>query len=159
MVELAGITSGDIVLTIGCGPGVGVEYAARAAGMVTAVDPSETMLAASRRRCVHFYDRSAVRLSHGTAQATKQPDASADIVMPVNNVQFWANWREGFNELHRVTRPGGSLLISSHEKWLPGGLTALAAAVKQADFEDVQTCTWEPPGRIATTAAQLRASR
>ncbi|WP_035769933.1 class I SAM-dependent methyltransferase [Arthrobacter castelli] len=157
MVELAGISDGDIVLAIGCGPGVGVEYAARVAGMVIAVDPSETMLAACRRRCENLYDRGAVRLSRGTAQDTRQPDASADIVMTVNNVQFWPDWRAGFNELHRVTRPGGSLLISSHEKWLPGGLTALAAAVKRAGFDDIRTWTWEPPGRGATTAVQLHA--
>jgi arsenite methyltransferase len=77
----------------------------------------------------------------------------------VNNVMLWPDWQAGFTELRRVLRPGGRMLLSVHEKWLPGGLTALAAAVDAAGFDGIRTWAWEPPGRSATTAAQLQARR
>jgi SAM-dependent methyltransferase len=80
-------------------------------------------------------------------------------VLAVNNVQLWPDWPAGFGELHRVLRPGGRLLLSAHDKWLPGGLAALTAAVTAAGFDNIRTWTWEPPGRGATTAAQLSARR
>ncbi|MGI9064387.1 MAG: class I SAM-dependent methyltransferase [Pseudonocardiaceae bacterium] len=38
-------------------------------------------------------------------------------------------------------------------------LAALATDVARAGFEEIETWTWEPPGRGAGTAAQLRATR
>jgi SAM-dependent methyltransferase len=117
------------------------------------------MLNACRRRCADLIRKDAVRLTHGDAENTGQADASMDVVLSVNNVQIWPDRAAGFAELGRVLRPGGRLLISAHAKWLPGGLAALAAAVEVAGFHDIETWTWEPPGRGATTAAQLRAYR
>lgn len=100
-----------------------------------------------------------MRLVQGVANDTGQTAGSVDVVLAVNNVQIWPDWRAGFGELHRVLRPGGRLLLSAHEKWLPGGLTVLTAAVDRAGFEEIHTWIWEPPGRSTTTAAQLRARR
>jgi hypothetical protein len=58
-----------------------------------------------------------------------------------------------------VLRPGGRLLLSTHEKWLPVPRHTLAAEVQEAGFTDVQTWTWDPPGVAAARAAQLRAYR
>jgi hypothetical protein len=51
------------------------------------------------------------------------------------------------------------MLLSAHQKWLTGDLAGLSAAVDTAGFDRINTWTWEPPGRTATTAAQLRAHR
>jgi arsenite methyltransferase len=159
IVELAGLTEDEAVLILGPGPGVGVHTAAMHSRHVVAVDPSETMLAACRTRCAPLIDDRTVELVLGDAANTGQPDASADVVLSVNNVMLWPDWQAAFTEVRRVLRPGGRMLLSAHDKWLPGGLPALAAAVTDAGFDDVQTWTWEPPGRAATNAAQLRAHR
>jgi arsenite methyltransferase len=86
-------------------------------------------------------------------------DASVDVVLSVNNVLLWADRAAAFAELRRVLCPGGRLLLSAHDKWLPVPRHALASEVVQAGFTDLQTWTWEPPGVFATTAAQLRAIR
>lgn len=73
--------------------------------------------------------------------------------------KIWPDRQGGATELARVLRPGGGLWISTHQKWLPGGLAALADTVAAAGFSDIHTWTWEPPGHGASTAAQLHARR
>jgi arsenite methyltransferase len=159
LVKLAELTREDVVLVLGPGPGVGLEAAGAHSGHVVGVDPSETMLTACAQRCAGLIEKGKVELVRGDAENTGQSDASVDVVLSVNNVMLWPDWHAGFAELHRVLRPGGRMLISVHNKWLPGGLTALATAIDEAGFDDVRSWTWEPPGRGATTAAQVRACR
>ena len=117
------------------------------------------MLAACRQRCAKLVDNGTVQLRLGDAENTGQPDTSVDVVLSVNNVMLWPDWHVGFTELRRILRPGGRMLLSAHDKWLPGGSTALATTVDNAGFDGIRTWTWEPPGRSATTAAQLQACR
>lgn len=155
--ELAAITGGDTVLVIGPGPGVGLRAAADRAGLTIGVDPSDEMLASCRDRCADLLDK--VRLRRGTAERTGLDDASADVIITVNNVQLWDDRPAAFAELFRVLRPRGRLVLSSHEKWLPVPRLALAAEVEQAGFTEVQSWTWDPPGPLATRACQLRARK
>jgi ubiquinone/menaquinone biosynthesis C-methylase UbiE len=159
LVDLADLKQEDRVLVLGPGPGVGLHAAAIRSGHVVGVDPSEMMLAVCRQRCADLIDTGSVQFVLGDAENTGQPDASVDVVLSVNNVMLWPDWRAGFAELSRVLRPGGRMLLSVHNKWLPGGLSALTAAVESAGFRDIETWAWEPPGRGTTTAAQLRAHR
>jgi arsenite methyltransferase len=159
VVEIADLDQEDVVLVLGPGPGIGLEAAARRSRHVIGIDPSEVMLRAARRRGAELIEEGRLRLVRGVAADTGQADASTDVVLAVNSVQIWPDWQAAFAELHRVLRPGGRLLLSAHEKWLPGGLAALAAAVRNAGFDQIRTWTWEPPGRVAGTAAQLSARR
>jgi arsenite methyltransferase len=152
VVELASITPEETALVVGPGPGVGLEETARHAGRTIGVDPSPDMLALAHRRC-----GDSVELKRGTAEATGEPDDSVDVVLSVNNVQLWDDRAAGFAELYRVLRPGGRLLLSSHEKWLPVSRHELADEAAAAGFTDLQTWTWDPPGFGASLAAQLRA--
>lgn len=160
VVTLANPQPDETVVFIGPGPGVGVAAAAATARRVVAVDPSPEMLAACRRRCAPLVrDGLDLHLHEGTAEHTGQPDATADVVISVNNVMLWPDRTAGLTELLRILRPGGRLYISVHNKWLPGGLDTLAADTRAAGFTDVETWTWQPPTRAATLAAQLRARR
>jgi arsenite methyltransferase len=159
LVELADPGPTDVVLVVGPGPGVGLRAAALRAERAIAVDPSDVMLDACRRRCANLVKTGAVDLVRGEAARTNQPAASIDVALSVNNVQLWPDRGSGFAELIRVLRPGGRLFVSVHDKWLPGGLDGLGRTVAAAGFDDVRTWRWEPPGRAAGTAAQLSAVR
>jgi arsenite methyltransferase len=151
VVDLAKLEPDETVLVVGPGPGVGLHAAARLAGRVIGVDPSPEMLALCHERC-----GDQVELRQGAAARTGEPDGCADVVLTVNNVMLWENRAAGFAELFRVLRPGGRLLLSAHEKWLPVSRHVLADEAAAAGFADLQTWTWEPPG-FAALAAQLRA--
>jgi arsenite methyltransferase len=132
VVEVSRVTVAETVLVVGRSTGAGVDAAAsRAARIVTAEAP----------------------------ERTGQGAESVDAVLSVNNVQLWTDRQAGFAELFRVLRPGGRLLLSGHEKWLPVARHALAAEAEAAGFVDLQTWRWEPPGLFAAMAAQLRAVR
>jgi SAM-dependent methyltransferase len=151
MVELARIEPDETVLVIGPGPGVGLHAAALLAGRAVGVDPSPDMLALSHQRCGKLAE-----LRRGSAEETGEADESVDVVLSVNNVMLWDDRDAGFAELFRVLRPGGRLLLSAHEKWLPVSRHVLADEAAAAGFADLQTWTWDPPGFTAL-AAQLRA--
>jgi ubiquinone/menaquinone biosynthesis C-methylase UbiE len=152
VVDVARLTPGETVLVVGPGPGVGLRAAFEQTGTVTGVDPSEEMLALSRGRCP------GAELRLGSAEQTGQADESVDVVVSVNNVQLWDDRPAAFAELRRVLRPGGRIVLSAHEKWLPVPRHRLAAEVTEAGFTDLQTWTWVAPG-FGTTAAELRARR
>ncbi|MEV8533874.1 class I SAM-dependent methyltransferase [Streptomyces sp. NPDC051211] len=146
-------------MVLGPGPGVGLEAAARRCAHVIGVDPSDVMLAMARRRCAPLIARGRLRLAVGTAARTGEADTSVDVVISVNNLQLWPDVPAGLAELHRVLRPGGRMLLAAHEKWLPADLPTLANTVRAAGFTSVRTWTWEPPTRMASTAALLSAVR
>ncbi|MFD3696818.1 class I SAM-dependent methyltransferase [Streptomyces sp. NPDC058646] len=159
VVTLAAPSEQDVVLVIGPGPGVGLAAAAGRSAHVIGIDPSDVIRAMARRRCASPIARGRLHLAPGTAARTGRPDASVDIVIAVNNVQLWPDVPAALADLHRVLRPGGRILLAAHEKWLPAGLATLASTVLAAGFTSVRTWTWEPPSRMAPTAALLSAVR
>lgn len=152
VVRLARLTGAEEVLVIGPGPGVGLRAAAEQAARVIAVEPSARMRQAATHRCAELNN---VVVRDGTADTTGQPDAVFDVVLSVNNVQLWPDRPAALAELRRVLRPGGVLLLSAHERWLPGGRPGLHSDVQSAGFIDVQTWAWKPDR--GTTQAQTRA--
>lgn len=157
VVQVAAPQPGETVLIVGAGPGLGLAAAAERAALAVGVDPSAEMLELCGRRCAPAVAQGRVRLHRGTAEDTGQADASVDVVLSVNNLMLWDDRAAGLAELSRVLRPGGRLVVSAHEKWLPVSRHDLADEVAAAGFTDMQTWVWDPPGRIATRAAQLHA--
>ena len=103
MADLAGVRRGQRVIDVGCGTGVlTAELVARlGADGVSAVDPSEPLIAAARERLP------GVDLRLAGAEELPYPDRSFDAALAQLVVHFMADPVAGIREMARVTRAGG----------------------------------------------------
>jgi ubiquinone/menaquinone biosynthesis C-methylase UbiE len=116
VLDVLDVQPGDDVLEVGYGPGGLVRLLAERTGAahIYGVDPSRAMRdqASSHNRKAVRAGR--VRLDVGTADRTGLPDASVDRVVSVRNVAIWPDLDAGIAGLHRVVRPGGTVVIAWH---------------------------------------------
>ena len=112
--DFAGITDGQKVLDVGCGPGaLTAELADRlGASAVTAADPSESFVDALRER---HPDVTALRAS---AEDLPFPNDTFDATLAQLVVHFMNEPVAGLGEMARVTRSGGVVAASV---WDHGG--------------------------------------
>jgi ubiquinone/menaquinone biosynthesis C-methylase UbiE len=106
------------VLEVGYGPGALIRLLLdhSPAAEICGVDPSPEMRTMALRHVHDMAPAGRVDLRLGTAEATGFPDHSFDRVVSANNVAIWPDLDAGLRELHRVTRPGGTVLISWHSR-------------------------------------------
>ena len=158
-VEHANLRPGAQVLVVGHGPGVGLTLAATTVepgGHVVGVDPSATMREMARARCAAQIAAGRVELRDGGAERTGCGDGSMDAVISVNNVMLWDR-SAGFAELHRVLRPGGTLVITVHRHVLGLPAERLRDEVSAAGFAQVILSVRER--RLNSPAIELVAQR
>ncbi len=103
LADLAGISSGQHVLDVGCGPGALTAELVRRLGSaaVSAVDPSEPFVAAVQER------HPEVTVRRASAEHLPFPDQAFDAAMAQLVVHFMADPVAGLREMARVTRQGG----------------------------------------------------
>src|SRR5262245_54048548 len=103
LADLAGVGPGHRVLDVGCGPGaLSTELVGRLGpGAVTAVDPSETFVAAARERLP------GVTVERASAEELPFPEDSFDAAIAQLVVHFMSDPIGGIAEMGRVTRTGG----------------------------------------------------
>lgn len=160
--EALGARPGERVLDAGCGPGFYVsEILERVGpeGSVVGVDASAAMLGLAARRSE---GQGNVSFHEGDVRALPVPDADFDRVLSVQVLEYVGDIPAALNELLRVLRPGGRVLIwdvdwatvSWHsrdparmERFLrawddhladPSLPRTLAARMREAGFEDVE---------------------
>jgi SAM-dependent methyltransferase len=116
VVGVLGVQPGDAVLEIGYGPGGLVRLLAERTGAasIRGVDPSPEMRDQATRHNRKAVRAGRVRLDLGTADSTGLPDASIDRVVSVRNVAMWPDLDAAVGELHRIARPGGTVVIAWH---------------------------------------------
>ncbi|MEV6604587.1 methyltransferase domain-containing protein [Kutzneria sp. NPDC051319] len=144
----AELSSGEIALVVGHGPGVGVALAVTAVspgGHVIGVDPSAVMRTMAAERCAGAIETGDVELRAGSAENTGCADGSVDAAISVNNVMLW-NRCAGFAELHRVLQAGGRLVVTVHRHVLGVEPATLRDEAEAAGFVDVQLTLRERRG-------------
>ncbi len=107
-VEALEIGPAHRVLDVGCGTGLNFS---RLPSHVVGIDPSAGLLRIARRR--------AKRLAMGTGQSLPFPDASFDRVLSTYVLTTVPDWPRALNEMARVLRPGGRLVLTDDR--LPPG--------------------------------------
>jgi len=122
----ASITVGDEVLDVAAGSGNVALRAAQLGATVVASDLTPELFDAGRRRAREL----GITLSweQGDAEALPYADATFDVVTSCVGVMFAPHHRPAADELVRVCRPGGRLVILS---WTPSGFIGqMLAAMK-----------------------------
>lgn len=126
VLDVLDVQPGDRVLEVGYGPGGLVRLLAGRtdAGLIQGVDPSPAMRDLATR-----VNRTAARAGRiefglGTADRTGLPEHSVDRVVTVNTVAIWPDLEAGLREMHRVVRPGGTVVIAWHGGTAPSRIAA-----------------------------------
>jgi SAM-dependent methyltransferase len=103
LADFAGVTAGQRVLDVGCGPGaLTAELVGRVGShSVSAVDPSEPFVAAASAR------HAGVDVRRGSAEQLPFADDAFDASLGQLVVHFMADPGRGLREMARVTRRGG----------------------------------------------------
>lgn len=103
MADLAGVSSGQHVIDVGCGPGALTRELVARLGetAVAAVDPSGPFVAAARER------NPGVDVRVASAEELPFPDSTFDAAIAQLVVHFMADPVGGLAEMRRVTREGG----------------------------------------------------
>ena len=123
-IELLAPSGGEHILEIGFGPGRALGLISSRGATATGIDVSEAMVTLAGKRNRDLIQTGALRLSISDGATIPLPDDSVDAVVSVHNVYFWAEPHTTIEEIARVLRPGGRVLLvfRGREHPLPGRL-------------------------------------
>jgi ubiquinone/menaquinone biosynthesis C-methylase UbiE len=101
------------ILEIGCGGGRTVNKLAAAAGdgKVCGVDYSGASVAASRRTNALGIQQGRVEIRQASVSELPFPDGTFDLATAVETHFFWPNLPGDMEEILRVLKPGGTLIL------------------------------------------------
>jgi ubiquinone/menaquinone biosynthesis C-methylase UbiE len=133
VVRRANPQPGEHVLDVACGTGIGARLAARRtgpAGRVVGLDADPGMIEVAHSLASDA--SAAVELYCASAVAMPFDDASFDLCLCLQGLQFFPDPVSGFAEIQRVLKPGGRLVASV---WAPleqnAGYFALVTALER----------------------------
>jgi ubiquinone/menaquinone biosynthesis C-methylase UbiE len=107
------INKDDTILDIGCGGGKTVNTLAKIAaeGKVYGIDYSEVSVAVSTSKNKKLIDAGRVRILHASVDSLPFPDDMFNLVTAVESFYFWPDLINNLQEIRRVLKPGGSVII------------------------------------------------
>jgi ubiquinone/menaquinone biosynthesis C-methylase UbiE len=161
-VTLLAPEAGEQVLEVGFGPGRTLGLLANQGALVTGVEVSRAMISLATHRNASLVEAETVSLYEGDGTTLPLPDDTYDAVVSVHNVYFWPEPQRTIDEIDRVLRPGGRVVLAFRggEHPLPRRLdpavyrTVTSAEaitwLEQAGFTDV--AAHQPPGLPKTLA-------
>ncbi|MBT2117223.1 glycosyltransferase [Dyella sp. LX-66] len=104
------LARGKTVLDIACGEGYGSAMLAEAAASVIGIDISDEAVAHAAQAYAGIANLS---YRQGDAAVIPLPDASVDLVVSFETIEHHDRHQEMIDEIRRVLRPGGTLVLSS----------------------------------------------
>jgi len=106
------IVQGKVVLDIASGEGYGSNFLAEVASRVIGVDISDEAISHSKSK----YQRGNLEFRVGSCAAIPLESASVDVVVSFETIEHHVQHEEMMQEIRRVLRPNGVLIISSPDK-------------------------------------------
>lgn len=157
MLELLGEVRGRTVFDAGCGPGIYTQELLDRGARVQACDASPRMVELARERVGQAAGTNDLRVHSLEAPIDWIEDGTVDLVLCAL-VYHYITDRPGFlAEMHRVLRPGGALLISTHHPtcdWLRlGGSYFEVASVTETWSKGWEVTAWRMP--LGETTAEF----
>lgn len=107
IVEATGIRAGSRVLDVGCGSGEFLDLLAEAGATTAGIDPAPGMIAIASARVPE------AEIHLGAVDSLPWPDATFDVVVAVNALQFADDPGAALAEMARVTAPNGCVAIAN----------------------------------------------
>jgi len=127
LIEKLNITKGLDILDLGCGDGTTAIPAARLGADVLGVDIATNLVAAGNRR-IQKEGLTNIAIQEGDATDLRElKDKSFDMVVSVFGAMFAPKPFDVANEMVRVTRKGGRIVMGN---WIPGDPTLVAQILK-----------------------------
>lgn len=126
----AQIAPDDEVLECACGTGLLTAVIAPRCRRLTATDFSENMLKHAEKKCRGY---SNITFSSGNILSLPYPDSSFDAVIAANVIHLLDEPLRALNELDRVCRPGGRIIIPTYmNQKNSGGSNPVSGAIGKA---------------------------
>lgn len=106
---------GDVVLDVGCGPGVALRrYTAGRSIEAHGLDYAQNMVALAERRARELCPAAPIRFHQGSVSETSFQDATFDVVTSHRCLMALLDWdlqQRALGEIHRVLKPGATLVL------------------------------------------------
>ncbi len=126
-VETLGITPGTDVLDLACGDGTTALPAAQREARVLGVDVASNLVAAGNRRAQELGLANCTFQEGNASDLNALGDDSFDLVVSVFGAMFASNPSAVAQEMVRVTRPGGRIVMGN---WIPNDPTLVAQILR-----------------------------
>ena len=112
-VQTLDIQSNDHILEVGFGGGVALYKILENihGGLVAGIDYSPDMVKRGKRKFQKSIASGKMTLVEGNVTSMPFDDASFDKVCTINTIYFWPDPTAGLNEIFRVLKPGGQLVV------------------------------------------------
>jgi SAM-dependent methyltransferase len=136
--EQIGSTAGLHVLELACGRGGFVRELARTGAYVTGCDFSFSALRAANAKLDASAGGGSAALIQGDAQCLPFADSSFDLLVCCETIEHVPDVHAAMREMHRVTRPGGKLLLTTPNYANLTGLYDIYSRVRHMGRKDDQ---------------------
>jgi ubiquinone/menaquinone biosynthesis C-methylase UbiE len=153
LVALTALQPGERVLDVACGTGVVTRLAAPevgSTGQVTGLDMNAGMLAVARS--LPPPAGASITWVEGDAGAMEFPDASFEVIMCQQGLQFFSDKPAALREMYRILVPGGRVVLSV---WKSAGPYNVAIAEALEYHVSVEAATLYRASRVVPDAETL----